>query len=227
MRKASAVLCITPDLLPIVREVTPNALFFPGPIDTDRFAPNTNDSLHNADPYTILLFTRLDPDKGCDIAIQGILQFVERHSDIRVKLLEWGPLKAAYKQRYQERFEFIPFIAPKQVHQLIQSADVVVGQMASGALGLSELQAMSCAKPVITSFLYDEEYSTPPPRCQATNAQEIEHHLEYLYQYPERGVELGQEARAWIIQNHKMQVLTDRLEELYDSIIRGNTIKTI
>lgn len=226
LRRASAVLCITPDILPVVREVTPNAIFLPGPIDTELFAPRPNEQLDNVGSRTILLFTRLDSDKGCDIALQGIEQFVQRHADVRVKLLEWGPLTAAYKQRYQGRFEFVPFVAPDQVYQLIQSADIVVGQLASGALGLSELQAMSCAKPVITSFLYDKEYPTPPPHCQATNVQEVEQHLENLYQHPERGVALGQEARLWIMQNHRTQVLTDRLEELYSSIIKCDTIKT-
>ena len=220
LRKASAVLCITPDLLSVVREVTPRALFLPGPIDTDLFAPRMNEPLNDTHPRTILLFTRLDPDKGCDITVQGIVQFAKRHLDVRVKLLEWGPLSTVYKQRYKELFEFIPFVAPDQVHQLIQSADIVVGQVASGVLGLSELQAMSCAKPVITSFLYKDAYPTPPPCCQATDALAVEQHLENLYQHPEKGTEFGQRARTWIIENHKTQVLTDQLEELYYSIVR-------
>ncbi len=220
LRKASVVLCITPDLLDVVREVTPRVLFLPGPIDTDLFAPKTNEPLNDTHPRTILLFTRLDPVKGCDIAIQGIVQFAKRHPDVRVKLLEWGPLSAVYKQRYQELFEFIPFVASDQVHELIQSADIVVGQVASGVLGLSELQAMSCAKPVITSFLYKDAYPTLPPCCQATNALAVEQQLENLYLHPERGAELGQRARAWIIENHRTQVLTDQLEELYYSIVK-------
>lgn len=219
LRKASAVLCITPDLLPVVQEVIPRALFFPGPIDTDVFAPELNEPLNDTRPCTILLFTRLDPVKGCDIAIQGIVQFAKRHPDVRVKLLEWGPLSTVYKQRYQELFEFIPFVASDQVHQLIQSADIVVGQVVSGVLGLSELQAMSCAKPVITSFLYKDAYPTPPPCCQATNALAVEQQLENLYLHPERGAELGQRARAWVIQNHRTQVLTDQLEKLYSVVV--------
>jgi len=229
LRKASAVICITPDILPVVREVVPEAIFLPAPIDTTMFSPDTDEQTKNKNshPCTILLFTRLDPDKGCDIAVQGIENFKEHHTGVRVKLLDWGLLKDVYKQRYQGRFEFIPPVPLDEVHTLILSADIIVGQMASGALGLSELQAMSCGKPVITSFLYDNEYPTPPPRFQATNAEEIEQHLEHLYQHPETGVELGQRARAWIVKNHSTQVLTDRLEELYSSIITYNAIKSV
>lgn len=223
LRKASAVICITPDLLSVVREVTPNVFFVPGPIDTTLFAPDEDVRVARTHSRSLLLFTRLDPDKGCDIAIQGIVRFSERHPDVRVKLLDWGALRHMYRQRYQGRFEFISPVASHEVYKLIQSADIVIGQVASGALGLSELQAMSCAKPVITSFLYDKEYPTPPPRCQATNVQEIEHHLEHLYQHPEIGVEIGREARAWIISNHSTQVLTDRLEALYFSIVKQHS----
>lgn len=225
LRKAAAVICITPDLVPIVRGVVPEALFIPGPIDTQQFVP-CEDSPGNAHrPRTIFLFTRLYPDKGSDIAVQGIFQFAERHPDVHVKLLDWGPLSKVYKQRYQERFEFIPTVPQSEVHTLIHAADIIVGQMFTGALGLSELQAMSCGKPVITSFLYDEVYPTPPPRLQATNAQEIEQQLEAWYQHPELGVEIGQRARAWIVENHSTQVLTDRLEKLYYALLRQEKSK--
>ena len=223
LQKASAVICITPDLLSTVRAVTPDVFFIPGPIDTTHFAPDEDKQIAQArpcSPRSLLLFTRLDPDKGCEIAVQGIERFSTRHPDVHVRLLAWGALKHKYGQRYRGRFEFITPVAPDEVYRLIQSADIIVGQMASGALGLSELQAMSCAKPVITSFRYDNEYPTPPPHLQATNAEEIEQHLEYLYQHPEIGVVLGQKARAWILAHHSTQILTNKLEELYDAILR-------
>src|SRR5260370_36632265 len=39
LQRAAAVLCITPDLLPVVRSVRPDALLSPAPIDTERFVP--------------------------------------------------------------------------------------------------------------------------------------------------------------------------------------------
>lgn len=223
LQKASAVICITPDLLSVVRVVTPDVLFIPGPVDTTHFAPDEDKQEAQAragSPRSLLLFARLDPDKGCEIAVQGIERFSTRHPDVCVKLLAWGAFKNEYEQRYQGRFEFIAPVASDEVPRLIQSADMIVGQLSYGVFGLSELQAMSCAKPVITSFLYDNKYPTPPPHLQATNAEEIEQHLEYLYQYPEMGVALGKEARAWILAHHSTQVLTNQLEELYDAIVR-------
>ncbi len=151
--------------------------------------------------------------------IQGIARFVQRHPDVRVLVLDCGPLREKYKQLYSERFEFIPPVVQEEVPQLIWPADVIVGQFALGALGLSELQAMSCGKPVIASFRYEEAYPTPPPLCQARNAEEIEEQLENLFQHPEVAKELGQKAREWVINYHNNQMLAVRLETLYQTIL--------
>jgi glycosyltransferase involved in cell wall biosynthesis len=219
LQRAAAVMCITPDLLPIVQSVRSDVVFFPVPIDTEQFAPKEDKLRDLSHPWTILLFARLDAIKGVDTAIRGIVRFVQRYSDVRVLLLEWGDLKEHYKQQYGKDFEFIPPVAPNEVSNLIRSADVVVGQFAVGALGLSELQAMSCAKPVICSFRYEEAYSTPPPLCQATTAEEIEEHLENLFQHPGVGIALGQKAREWVIKNHDHRDLSVKLERFYQSIL--------
>lgn len=223
-RRAAMVLCSTPDLLPIIQSVRPDALFFPAPIDTERFAPKEHGQ---PQPWTILLFARLDPNKGCETAVQGIARFAQRHPDVRVKLVECGSEKEKYKRQYRGRFEFVPFVASGVVQPLIWSADVVVGQFFLGALGLSELQAMSCAKPVIASFRYEEAYPTSPPLCQATTAQEVDEHLEYLFQHPAGATELGQRARKWVTSYHSCEVLAVKLEMLYQSILneqRGGII---
>lgn len=219
LRRAAAVMCTTPDLLPVVQSVRPNALFFPAPIDTERFVPGESNHSCLSRPWTVLLFARLDLNKGIDIATQGIARFVKHHPNVRVQLLDWGDLRGQYKQQYSGRFEFIPPVVQNEVEHLIRSADVVVGQFALGALGLSELQAMSCAKPVLCSFRYGEAYSTPPPLYHANTAEEIDERLEDLLQHPEEGVALGQKAREWVIKNHDHRILSAKLEALYQSIV--------
>ncbi|MEO6890426.1 MAG: glycosyltransferase family 4 protein [Ktedonobacteraceae bacterium] len=218
LRRAALVLCSTPDLLPIIQEVRPDAVFFPGPVDTERFAPGAGGN-EPAHPWTILLFARLDVIKGCEIAVQGIARFVERHPEVRVKLLDWGTETEKYRRRYGERFEFVPFVAPELVQQLICTADVVVGQVFLGAIGLAELQAMSCARPVIALFRYEDAYPAPPPVCRAATAQNVDQHLEDLFQHPEAAVELGQRARRWVIDYHSHQDVALKLERLYQSIL--------
>jgi glycosyltransferase involved in cell wall biosynthesis len=210
------------DLLPVVRQVRHDAIFSPGPVDTMQFAPDKNKSQRRSDAWTILLFARLDPEKGTETAIQGIIRFADRHPGIHVKLLNYGSLKEQYQRDYGKRFEFIPPLESHEVPHVLQEADVVVGQFLAGALGLSELQAMSCAKPVIASFLYDDAYPTPPPLCNATSPEGVDHHLEMLFQQPEEAITLGNKAREWVIEHHDEKVLVSQLDTLYESMVRCN-----
>ena len=223
-RRAAAVLCITPDLMPVVQSVRPDALFFPGPVDTERFAPTEAIPAHSSRPWTILLFTRLDPVKGPEVAAEGIMRFARRHPEVHVQLLDWGLLKEGYKQRYGKRFEFLPFVPPEHVQRFISSADVIVGQFALGILSFCELQAMSCAKPVVCSFRYPEAYSLPPPVCQANSAEEVDEQLETLFQNPAAANELGQRAREWVTSYHSRRALAIRLEKLYQSILQSRDV---
>ncbi|HEY1353437.1 MAG TPA: glycosyltransferase family 4 protein [Ktedonobacteraceae bacterium] len=221
LRRAAAVHCITPDLLPLVQAVRPAASFFPGPVDTARFAP-AYQSADSRRPWRILLFMRLDPVKGAETAAQGILRFLGRHrAEAQVQVLDWGTLSASFKQRYAGSFTFRPRAAAHEVPHLLQQADVVVGQCQVGCFGFCELQAMSCAKAVITSFVYPQAYASPPPICQASRPEQIEAWLERLFQ--ERGLaqEIGQRARAWVLAHHERRLLATRLEQRYRSLLSG------
>jgi hypothetical protein len=84
-----------------------------------------------------------------------------------------------------------------------------------GAIGLSELQALSCARPVIASFRYPTAYPKPPPICQATTADEIIAHLERLHADATVCRELGAQGRAWVAAHHAIPLLAMRLANLY------------
>jgi glycosyltransferase involved in cell wall biosynthesis len=219
--RAAAVLCITPDLLPVVQSVRPDAIFFPGPVKTDQFIPMKYSQSCPRSSWTILLFTRLDPIKGPEVAIGGIELFVRRHPDVRVELLDWGSLKERYKRSHGDRFEFISCVEQEEVQRIIWRADVVLGQFKLGILSFAELQAMSCAKPVICSFRHDDAYSAPPPLCRASTPNEVDEQLEKLFQHQEIGATLGQSAREWVIKNYDHRILGSRLEALYESILGG------
>lgn len=219
LRRAASVLCISPDLVPIVQSVRPDALFFPGAIDTMHFVPAPDGP---GRPWTILLLARLDPMKGSLVATRGIEQFVQRHPDVRVMVPDWGPLRGELRYRYGAQFEFVPPVPQAAVRELIWRADVVVGQFALGAIGLAELQAMSCAKPVIAAFRYPEAYPTPPPLRNAATAQEIDASLEHCYRHPKESAALSRAAREWVVHHHDSHALAARLEQHYESIIEGS-----
>jgi glycosyltransferase involved in cell wall biosynthesis len=213
-RRAGAVLCVTPDLLPVVRSLRPDAQWIPAAIDTTLFAPRPPEE----GPWTILLLARLDPIKGVDIAVDALERFTARHPETRVILVDSGPLATSYRERFDGRFHFVPWMRREDVPALIQAADVVVGQFTIGALGLSELQAMSCARPVI-AYIESGLYPSPPPLYNAATVAETLAHLEALYTDPSHGADTARKGREWACEHYSCDVLAARLERLYAGLI--------
>jgi glycosyltransferase involved in cell wall biosynthesis len=216
LRRAAAVLCMTPDLLAVVQSVRPDARLLPAPVDTDTFAPVCRPEPSGTS--RILLLTRLDPIKGVDTAFEGMSRFVQRHPEVRVRVLDWGQRRTHYRHLHGDKFEFVPPVPPEEVAGLIHWADAIIGQFGVGALGLSELQAMSCAKPVIASFQYSDAYSNPPPIFDAQTPWEIDTQLETLLTQPDLAAARGREARRWVIEEHDKRVLAARLELIYSEV---------
>jgi len=219
LRRAGAVLAITPDLLPVLREVRPDARFLPAPIDAERFSPCLDPPAGPARPWTVLLFARLDAGKGADMSTAGIAGFARRHPDVRVLVIDWGDQRERYRTLHGDRFEFLARVPPAEVPRLVRSADAVVGQFALGALGLSELQAMSCARPVIASFRYPDAYPTRPPLIGARTPDEIDTALETLLAQPTWAADLGARARRWVIEHHDLRAVASRLEAMYRELL--------
>ncbi len=217
--RAAAVLCITPDLVPIVQTVRPDAFFFPAPVETARFTGLPVAAPGGA-PLRILLFARLDREKGAEAAAEALSRFKARHLETLVRLIDWGELAPEMRQRYGDHFAFLPRVSPEEIPLLLAGADIVVGQTVAGAIGISEIQAMSAGLPVIASFRYPAAYATPPPILEATNMEEIEAHLEALATARDRIPILGAQGRAWAVANHDYALLARRLEVIYAEALR-------
>jgi glycosyltransferase involved in cell wall biosynthesis len=222
MRRARAVRYISPDLRAPVCQLRPDALFAPGPVETERWLPVQPGDDVSAHPWTVLLFTRLDTKKGVDVTTEGIARFAERHPAVRIRALRTGALADAYVNRYGKAWEFVPRIPAENLaalRRLVLEADVVVGQVRLGALGLSEFQAMCCAKPVVASFRFAGAYPDEPPICEATTPEEVADQLERLYADPAWAESLGQRGRRWVIEQHDHRTLATSLEALYQSLV--------
>lgn len=217
-RRAGAVLYMTPDLREPVCSLRADAQFVPTVIDTDHFMPAVSGESR---PWTIFLFSRLERLKGAPMAVSALERFVTRHPDTCVRLLDYGSLRDAYKRRYSGTFQFLPITTPDRVREYIWEADVVLGQTFLGALGLSELQAMACGKPVITNYRYPSAYPSAPPIHDAQTADEIEAALEALYQDREAAASLGRRARDWVVAYHHADVIAERLEGIYGTVLRA------
>jgi O-antigen/teichoic acid export membrane protein len=121
---------------------------------------------------------------------------------------------------------------------LYRDADIVVDQLNAGWYGLFAIECMALGKPVLT-FLHDEAvrrteeaYGVPVPVVNTSHDTLHDRLAELVAMAPSEREEIGRASRAYVEQVHDLERVTDRLVELYDTVLersparRPTTVET-
>ncbi|HET6380601.1 MAG TPA: glycosyltransferase family 4 protein [candidate division Zixibacteria bacterium] len=212
LRDAARVLYATPDLEAWVRPFRPDATFLPNPIEIPEPAPD--------EPHIdLLVAVRFDAVKGAEqvlevmrrlraIRPQTSMTVVERGARLDEALAAAGP--DAWK---------VPFLPHDDMPALIARHRLALGQMAVGALGTYELEAMASGVPTAAAFRYAAAYPEPPPLVAGATPQEIAASLARLLDDEAARRQLGEASRAWVTRHHGAEAVTARVLELYREIL--------
>jgi glycosyltransferase involved in cell wall biosynthesis len=213
---------VTPDLQAPLEAIRRDGIFLPNPLYTERFTPQHK---HWSDPPRVLCFTRLfDRVKGSDIMFAGVNLLRQQGYRFHFSVLDYGPDRARYYDF--PATNFLPVIPrqldpkanqshDKKIAALINSHDIVLGQFVRGVLGLAELEAISCANPLIANFQPTPLYSEQPPMRSAQTPEAVAAQLAHLLDHPTQSQELGLAARAWVIKYHGQENAVRRLMVAY------------
>ena len=212
LRRARAVLFVTPDLAPIVRPIRPDAIFLPDPVNTDRFTP---DQTSEERPPRILIGSGFHAIKRVDIAFEAIHSLLARYPKVQVTAIDQGP----ERQRYYGTpgVTFVPPVPYQEMPALIRAHDLVVGQFGLGILSMVELESMACGKPVVCNFEYGDWYPEPPPVLSTSQPAQAADYLSALIENPVLRHERGQSSRAWLEKHHGYLTLAERLVQIYEA----------
>lgn len=212
LAEAKAVFVSTPDLLPLVRPLRPDAIFIPNPVDTSLFRPIEGSRPRSS---AILLLSAFTEVKRVDIAIGAIRLLRARRPDVEVTAVDHGPLARRYHE--EPGIRFVPPRAHSDMAALINEHAIVLGQFGIGSLGMSELEGMACGRPTVCHHVHDGTYPEAPPLLAAKSAALAAGHLEDLVADPASAMELGARACAWIGRHHGYLEVGRRLLDRYAS----------
>ncbi len=115
----------------------------------------------------------------------------------------------------------IPAQARAALPEVIGRHGVVIGQVNLGAAGMAELEAMSCARPVVASFTYGAAYAEPPPFVQANTGGAIAEAVIRLVDDASLRQRTGDAGRAWIERYHDFDTIVDRVEAVAREAVAG------
>jgi len=209
--RADTVLVSTPDL---IEEIDVECRYLPNPVDTRCFAPNA-DIARRDGGATVLLFSQLVNIKGAAMLLASARSILASSKDIRVMALPGGTYDA---EAAELGVQLLPRRSRSQLAELLAEVDVVVGQLRIGSLGLSELESMSCAKPVVT-FLRPGLYSSEVPVVSASSAEQVADECLRMLADEQASRLLGARARSYIMQHHEEGVVARQLACIYEELL--------
>jgi glycosyltransferase involved in cell wall biosynthesis len=212
MRDAARVLYATPDLAEWVLPFRPDAEFLPNPIEIP--------ALPAEPPRTDLLVgVRFDPVKGADRVIEVIRRLRAIRPQTSLTLVErGGQLAEALEAAGPDAWK-VPFLPHDDMPALISRHRLALGQLAVGALGTYELEAMAGGVPTAAAFRFADAYPEPPPLVAGDSPQDIAEGLARLLDDEPARLALGQASRAWVERHHGAEAVTRRVLALYGEIV--------
>lgn len=206
LRNAVHVFYATPDLEEPVRRYRPDAEFLPNPVDTETFQP-LSPARDHAD---VLIGCWLTAVKGAPKLLEVCRHLAKERPDIRITAIDSGP--------YAPHFAALPNVtllarqARSKLPGIFARHGVVLGQMRLGSVGMLELEAMACARPVITPFAYNHVYPDPGPFVLASTPEQVAADVIRLVDDPDLREMIGRASRAWVTRHHQVDAVAERLE---------------
>lgn len=202
LRRATAVVYSTPDLAAAVLAYRADATYAPTPVaDSPDTAQITRD---------VLVASRAARIKGSHIAAEALRLLVQARPNLRVAAVD-GP-------DFDHPATRLPFTTKSDFLREVGSSRIIMGQFVLQALGISELEAMSCARPVVTSVdltLYPE----PPPVLSHSEPARIAEYVAQLLDDQELAERLGAAGRTWVRRYHSHAHVRHLLLSMYQGAL--------
>jgi len=182
------------------------------------------------EPPLLLCLGRLVPEKGFDVAIVGLASLRERFPGIRMVIAGDGPSRADLEHLAEsvgvaEAIEFVGWVAPDGVPDLINKASVVVVPSRwAEPFGLVALEAALMERPVVAArvgglpeVVLDGVTGLLFPR---DDAQGLAAAVGTLLGEPRRTADFGRAARARAEETFSLLRAADEYEAMYHQLTR-------
>ncbi|MBN2326256.1 MAG: N-acetyl-alpha-D-glucosaminyl L-malate synthase BshA [Candidatus Omnitrophica bacterium] len=197
------------------------------PIDTEVFAPPSNDWRMNRNVKTIAHISNFRPVKRI-LDVIKVFDLIAAHIPARLVLAGEGPDRSAAEWLInqlglREKVEFAG--SQNSVSQILQDADLLLSTSERESFGMAIAEAMACETPVVSTCVGGVPevvqdgvtgYLEPVGDIQALAQAAIR-----ILSNPQKQVEMGKAARKLIIERFELETITDEYLRLYQSVIQS------
>jgi glycogen synthase len=225
LRKADWVTCVSNAVLAHARELVPEIGTHSSVVYNSFVAPAFAPDPLPTNPPRLLCLGRLVHEKGFDLALKALVSIVDRFPTARLVIAGDGPARSFLENQVTElgllhSVEFVGWVIPEKVPELINTATVVIMPSRNEGLGSVALEAALMARPIValrdgglpeivlhrkTGLLVDDG-----------DHKALAEAIQLLLDHPETAAAFGEAAR-WRIE----EVFSfDRYVDAYDAIYR-------
>lgn len=206
LRSADKVYYATPDLAAYVLKRRADAEFLPNPVDSEEFRPLAP----ARESSRVFICCSLTDIKGAPRLLDACRRLARQRPDIQVTAIAGGEYTDEF--RLLPNVTLIPHMPRRRLPEVIGQHGVVMGQVLLGAAGMAELEAMACARPVISWYAYKKAYPEPAPFIRALDGYDIAEAVIRMVDNPADRQALGEEGREWVQRYHSLERVAEHVE---------------
>lgn len=208
IQRARHVYYSTPDLAEPLHAIRRDAEFLPNPIDIERFHP----APLPGDAEDVFVACALAENKGVGNILAACEQLETERPAARITAVAGG--SGTERANGLANVLLLMHQPREKLPALMARHRIIIGQVHQGAVGMVELEAMACGRPVIAYFTYDAAYDEPPPFVNAHSGPEIAAAVARLLDDAAERERLSDEGRGWVERNHNAAHIAERIEQL-------------
>ena len=185
---------------------------------------------------TILTIARLVEKKGVEYGIEAIAEVVKNYPDVEYKIAGDGPLRDKLQSLIEKlnlggKVELLGWKSQDQIAQLLERFDILLAPSLTSSKGDQEgipgviMEAFATGLPVVSTYhagipelVQDGASGFLVPEKNVTALVEK---LEILIEQPELRYTMGRTGRKFVERHYNIEILSDRLVEVYQQLLRN------
>ncbi|MBI4488600.1 MAG: glycosyltransferase [Deltaproteobacteria bacterium] len=198
-------------------------------VDLDRFIPGSTDSQPSGRPEDRLVITvgRLVPAKDLDLFLDAAALLAHKKAGVRFMIVGDGPCRETLEGNVSRNGlnGQVSFLGDRaDVPQLLQAADIFWLTSAWEGLPNVLLEAMACAKPIVTRDVGAcrelVSHGVNGYLVSSRDAEKFADHTLTLLSDPARATEMGDAGRRLAEEKFSIPAMIRTTEKLYSSLIQ-------
>lgn len=210
---AARVVYSTPDLRAEVIRLRPDAEWLPAPVTQPGGpAPEREHDL-------VVFGSRWEPFKGSPALLAAARTLRARLPRARLVGIDWGIDAPLARAAGVELFDPLPH---EDFRRLLARAAVLVGQVDSGSIGVTEIEALLAGTPVVTRFDLLGDYGTAPPVWNVDCDEGVVDAVSDILERPSAATARATTAPEWARGYHEPGRIVRRLDEMYAAVLAGS-----